>query len=362
MLQEGQIINNVYTVERMLGEGAFAKVYRVNHRVMGRKAMKVFKAVGLKIEDIWKMLEEASTLSQFQHRNIIQVSDANIFELDGALRGYFTMEYIAGGALDRFLNSQNGKFMPMEDAVDIIRQITRGLSVAHSQNPPIVHRDIKPQNILTMMDRDGRRVVISDFGLAKRANPLTLLVSAQGTRIFKSPETFEDRLSDSCAGDVWAIGCTLYLTLTYNFPFVDPGDHDLVDRSTFKRPLLPPSHFNPMVDHSLNEITMRCLAINPKERYQNAMELLKALEQWKHLPSNEDSISIKSTSTNALKGVSSLNKLKAEEMAQQALLLAKHHDKLSEAADLMEEACNKWPDMREEYDYQIMLWRKGIIQ
>ena len=110
LLQDGQWIGNTYQVERFLGEGAFAEVYRVRHRFLGRQAMKVFKATGLTLPEIETMLEEAVLLSQIGHPNIIRVFDANITETPLGMLGYFTMEYIAGGSLDpgRLIGKRTG--------------------------------------------------------------------------------------------------------------------------------------------------------------------------------------------------------------------------------------------------------------
>ncbi|MBN2547795.1 MAG: serine/threonine protein kinase [Anaerolineales bacterium] len=364
LLKDGQVIGQSYTIERFLGEGAFAEVYRVRHRFLGRQAMKVFKATGMSIEEIEQMLQEAVLLSQIHHRNIIQVFDANIAETSKGLCGYFTMEYLAGGSLDHHWKSFGLKLMPVENAVDIVRQASRGIAVGHSEKPPIVHRDIKPQNMLIGYDAGGMRVCVSDFGLAKRANPMTLMVSAKGTRVFKAPETFKDYQKDSCMGDVWALGCTLYLLLTDRFPFGDPGQASLVDDFNFDQPLIPPSQLNIQVDPGLDQIVCRCLAIHPKNRYPSAIQLLADLEKWK--PVEPGSISpakmvITETNKDALGPVSSPNQSEARGMVEKALKLARRADRLSEAADLMEEAFNKWPDLREEYEWQVTLWRRGVM-
>jgi len=110
-----------------------------------------------------------------------QGNDANILEISGATFGYFTMEYIPGGTLERYWCSYENNLMPVEEVIDVIKQACSGLAVAHSENPPVIHRDIKPQNILIGYDSGGMRVKVSDFGLAKRVNPMTLLASAKGT-------------------------------------------------------------------------------------------------------------------------------------------------------------------------------------
>ncbi len=102
------------------------------------------------------------------------------------------MEYVAGGSLDRFWRSYRDKLMPVEQAIEVMKQVCAGIAVAHAEKPPVVHRDIKPQNILVGYDGAGLRVRVSDFGLAKQVNPLTLLVSAKGTLSFKPPESLEN--------------------------------------------------------------------------------------------------------------------------------------------------------------------------
>ena len=105
LLHEGQSIRGTYEVERFLGEGAFAEVYRVKHRFLGRQAMKVFKIIGMTIEETEQMLGEAIILSRIGHPNIIRVFDANVADTSMELRGFFTMEYVAGGSLEQYWRS-----------------------------------------------------------------------------------------------------------------------------------------------------------------------------------------------------------------------------------------------------------------
>src|SRR5437763_14800886 len=97
LLEEGQTVRDTYEVERFLGEGAFAEVYRVKHRFLGRHAMKVYKRVGMNLEEIHEMLGEAILLSRIGHPNIVRVFDANVLEAEKDTCGYFTMENILGG-------------------------------------------------------------------------------------------------------------------------------------------------------------------------------------------------------------------------------------------------------------------------
>ena len=114
LLAENQLINNKWTVERLLGEGAFAEVYRVRHNIFGRQAMKVFKRVGMKIEEVEEILYEPVLLANINHPNIIRVFDADTTETPKGRCCFFTMEYIAGGTLERFWKSFGDQFVPVQ--------------------------------------------------------------------------------------------------------------------------------------------------------------------------------------------------------------------------------------------------------
>jgi serine/threonine-protein kinase len=240
LLREGQNIRDTYEVERFIGEGAFAEVYRVRHRFLGRQALKVFKRTGMTLEEIHGVLGEAILLSRIGHPNIVRVFDANTFESASGICGFFTMENVPGGSLDRFWRSHGASLVPIEMTIEIIRQVCRGIALAHAENPPIIHRDIKPQNILVGYEADGLRARVSDFGLAKKVNPLTLLATAAGTLTFKPPEAFTRAKADSCAGDVWALGVTLYVLLTDQLPFELDPERGWSNKTAFEKKLQPP--------------------------------------------------------------------------------------------------------------------------
>jgi serine/threonine protein kinase len=361
ILEEGQKIRDTYEVERFLGEGAFAEVYRVKHRFLGRQAMKVFKASGMTLSDIEDIMGEAIMLSRIGHPNIVRVFDANTVDTTKGLYGYFTMENVPGGSLEKFWQSYGTSFVPVETAVDLIKQVCRGIALAHREEPPIVHRDIKPQNILVGYEADGLRARVSDFGLAKRVNPLTLLATAAGTISFKPPEAFTDCKGDSCAADVWAIGTTLYLLLADQLPYSFPTDLGWGSRDLFKEAVRPASDLNADVNRSLDRIILRALNIRPEGRYLNAGEMLDALEQWRPgVDQLSDKVSLADMSKSALGGAhSSPNQTAAQTLAKDAFEFKKQ-GRLSDAADVMEEAFNKWPELRQKYAAQVRLWRCGI--
>ncbi len=363
LLNDGQMIRDTYEVERFLGEGAFAEVYRVKHRFLGRQAMKVFKRGGMTVAEIEEMLGEAIMLSHIGHPNIVRVFDANVLETDRGLCGYFTMENVAGGSLEKFWHSHGTQFVPIETTIDLIKQVCRGLSVAHKQDPPVIHRDIKPQNILVGYEADGLRARVSDFGLAKTVNPLTLLATAAGTPAFKPPEAFSDSKGDSCAADIWSIGTTLYMLLTDQLPYTIPADLGWGTRDVFRGGYTPASEINLDADKALDAILAKALHQNAKDRYQSAAEMLDALDAWKPASGQQNKGPLPGSSlmSKSLAGVhhSSPNKIEAEGMAAEALQLKKS-GRLGDAADIMEEAFNKWPQLRGKYANQVKLWRCGI--
>lgn len=362
LLNENQQIGTTYVVERFLGEGAFAEVYRVRHRFLGRQAMKIFKRIGMTQPEIEEMLGEAILLSRIGHPNIVRVFDANTMDTPKGICGYFTMENVSGGSLDRFWRSHGAKLVPIETAVDIIRQVCRGLAVAHKESPPIVHRDVKPQNILVGYEADGLRARISDFGLAKKVNPLTLLATAAGTLSFKPPEAFDQPKGDSCAADVWALGTTLYLLLTDTLPFnVDPDLGWSNDRA-FEAEVTPPSEYNLDVDNKLESIVLKCLHKIPSNRYGTARHLLDALDHWKHVPAKIDVVTRTSSmhSKMILGTHSPPDQEAARQLVRQAIEKARKEGCLMDAADIMEEAFNKSPSLRQKYASQVRLWRCGV--
>ncbi len=362
LLEEGQLIRDTYEVERFLGQGAFAEVYRVKHRFLGRQAMKVFKRVGMSLEEISDMLGEAILLSRIGHPNIVRVFDANILEMQRGTCGYFTMENVPGGSLEKFWRSHGGQFVPIETTIDLLKQVCRGISQAHREKPPIIHRDIKPQNILVGYEADGLRARVSDFGLAKKVNPLTLLATAAGTLAFKPPEAFTQRNGDSCAGDVWAIGATLYLLLTDKLPFEIPADVTWGTKHLFDMPVVPPSQIHPDADGALDKIVLKTLEKRREDRHPTAKELLDALEQWR--PGLQEPVfRVKAHSSEPSKTVQGLPSPADEKDAQELAefsFRARQAGRLAEAADLMEEAFNKSPDLRAKYAHQVKLWRCGI--
>jgi serine/threonine protein kinase len=186
LLTRGQRINSALVVDRRLGEGAFAEVYRVRHHILGWQALKLFKHVASPAATS-RMFDEARILSTLGHPNIIRVFGAGTVQTSEGVRGCITMEYVAGGSLERLAASHAGA-VPVGEATAVLRQAAEGLAVAHERQHPIVHRDLSLANVLITYDESGLRVKVSDFGLAKVTDPGTMAASAQGTVAYMPPE------------------------------------------------------------------------------------------------------------------------------------------------------------------------------
>ena len=271
------------------------------------------------------------------------------------------MEFVAGGTLQDYWRSFGTAFVPSATAVEVIRQVCRGLTVAHGGTPPLVHRDIKPQNLLVGYEGDGLRVRIADFGLAKWVNPLTLFATALGTLPFKAPEVFENPKGDSCAGDVCAVGCTLYLLLTDRLPWRGLGGKS-DEPAARTLGLVSMREFNPKVDPGLERITAKALAWERADRYPDVGPMLVELDAWKpqSAPAEKAKDLNSSVMKTALGPIASPNEARGEQLRKQAMLLALNPTKLNEAADLMEEAFIHLPNLRERFDYRIELWRRWL--
>ncbi len=362
ILDDGEIIRDNFEVERLLGRGGFAEVYRVRHRFLHRRlALKVFKTPIDSLDRLNELLEESRLLTALEHPNIVRLHDAALFAKDGERYGCFSMEHVAGGSLDRYWSAYGARLMPVAEAVDVVLQACRGLAQAHTKQPPIVHRDVKPQNILIGYDGEGLRVRVGDFGLAKAVSPLTLLASAQGTLAFKPPEALDGQ--DSTRADVWGLGTTLYLLLTDRQPFPQLDGRDLGDARRFLRPLRPPSVYNIGVDAALDAIVFRCLAAEPADRYADAAELLGELARWQPDPTSDPFTAQMSSSgpEAPLAKVAAADGSfeRVEDLVREAFHIAKTSGQLDSAADLLERAINRKPELRERYAPRLQLWRRG---
>lgn len=274
------VIADRYTIEAYLGEGSFGAVYRAASSHYGTVAIKLlpFDPACSRQQQI---LQEARTLAQMEHPHVIKCYEIGQ-HLDGVDQyGYIAMEYLAGGTLHAMLDRQVR--IPIDQALTLTAEILEALAFAHSQIPPILHGDVKPENIL-LSDSSPVHAYLTDFGVAQLACEVTGMAPAAGTLFYMSPESLWGYAVP--ASDVFGVGMLLYAMITGVSPFVLPDMTALSDKERRKAIDIsrqtapqPPSTFNPAIEAPLDDIVLRALALDHKTRFHNAGEFLQALQR-----------------------------------------------------------------------------------
>src|SRR5258706_5782464 len=267
-----EMLGERYQLQDPIGRGGMATIYRGLDLHMDRVvAIKVLRDVYSSDPKFVKRFElEAKAASALQHPNIVQVYDYGL--TDG---NYFiVMELVEGTDLRRYLRSRG--VLDVDRAVIIAHDVALGLGAAHRRN--IVHRDVKPQNIL--VGRNGA-IKLTDFGIASvykdlNAERLTTTGMTLGTVQYYAPEQAQGEIVTPAA-DVYALGIVMYEMLTGRPPF--DGDTPVaVAMQHIQDPPTPPSQFNPNIPQPLEEIILRCLEKVPEMRFRDGSQLARALE------------------------------------------------------------------------------------
>ncbi len=280
-----QIAGGKYTIDSLVGSGATGAVYKAQHRDLRRVvAIKVLHPHYQNDLQFMKRFHgEALAASQLDHPNIMRVMDFGQ-EPDGLV--YIVMEFLSGTSLQNVLKESGGNFTK-ERAIGVMMQVCSGLSAAHEQG--IVHRDVKPDNIVIVNSRDDENrpielVKVCDFGIAAlqntRSEDLDLSVGAGyicGTPEYMSPEQARGETADART-DVYACGCTIYELITGRTPFVSENPLETIVHHA-KDPPPPPSQFRKDIDPLLEEVILKSLAKDPKNRQQSARAMRTELKE-----------------------------------------------------------------------------------
>nr|WP_317361191.1 Stk1 family PASTA domain-containing Ser/Thr kinase [uncultured Blautia sp.] len=267
MLNVGVIIGERYEVVGPIGSGGMADVYKaMDHKLNRFVAMKVLKAeFSADTSFIRKFQREAQAAAGLAHPNVVNVFDV------GEDRGvnYIVMELVEGITLKDYI-SKKGK-LTVKEATSIAIQVSMGLEAAHNRN--IVHRDIKPQNII--ISTDGK-VKVTDFGIARVASSNTISTNAMGSVHYSSPEQVRGGYSDY-KSDIYSLGITMYEMVTGRVPF--DGDTTVaIAIKHLQDEMIPPSQYVANLPHSLEEIILKCTQKSPDRRYSTLAELINDLK------------------------------------------------------------------------------------
>jgi serine/threonine protein kinase len=265
-LTAGQILQERYRIEQILGQGGMGAVYRALDLRLNR-ACAVKENLDTALDAREQFAREARFLVLLgKHPSLVQVYDFFV-EPDGVQ--YLVMELIEGDDLETLVARQG----PLSEAqaIEWMSQILDAVEYLHSQNPPIIHRDIKPQNI--RITPQGKAVLV-DFGIAKEYKPRK--VTAVGARAvtpgFAPPEQYSGGTDPR--SDIYALGATFYFLLTAQVP------PEAIERLTNDR-RLEPQQFNPTISPQIELIIQKAMALRPTDRYQSVQEMKQALEQAK---------------------------------------------------------------------------------
>jgi len=273
-----RLLNGRYRLGPRLGDGGMAVVYRGFDSALGRQiAIKVLRdQYAADRTFVARFEREAQSVAALNHPNIINIFDVGFDGDDPNGRGlghYFVMELIDGPDLKDLIRARGP--MPAEEVVAILVQVLAGLGYAHAR--ALVHRDIKPQNI--MLTQDGTAKV-TDFGIAKGLADTTLTDAGfgMGTVHYISPEQARGEPATP-ASDLYAVGVMLYEMLTGVLPFT--GDSTVsVALKHVQEPPLSPKRLNNSIPAPLAAIALRALAKDPNERFASASEMAAALADW----------------------------------------------------------------------------------
>ena len=268
MIKTGMFISDRYEIMDKVGSGGMADVYKAKcHRLNRYVAIKILKPEYSNDKNfVAKFRAEAQSAAGLSHPNIVNVYDVG--DDDGLY--YIVMELVEGITLKRFIERKEK--LEVKEAVGIAIQIAQGMEAAHQNH--IIHRDIKPQNII--ISRDGK-VKVTDFGIAKAATSNTVTQNAIGSVHYLSPEQARGGYSDE-KSDIYSLGVTLYEMLTGKVPFV--GDNTVsVALLHIQSEAVPVRELNPIVPISVEKIVQKCMQKKPERRYLSASELIADLKR-----------------------------------------------------------------------------------
>ena len=268
MLKEGIVLGERYEIISRIGAGGMADVYKAqDHKLNRLVAVKVMKAEFREDTSfVAKFQKEAQAAAKLSHPNVVNVYDV------GEDRGlyYIVMELIEGITLKKYIG-RKGK-LSVKEATSIAIQVSLGLEAAH--NVGIIHRDVKPQNII--ISTDGK-VKLSDFGIAKAINSNTITANVMGSVHYSSPEQVRGGFSDA-KSDIYSLGITMYEMVTGRVPF--DGDTTVaIAIKHLQEEIVPPSIYTPDLPYSLEQIILKCTQKDPARRYLNIGDMIDDLKQ-----------------------------------------------------------------------------------
>lgn len=275
------IVGNKYRLGRILGAGGMGFVHEAEHMALGeRVALKFLRPeCSSTPEHVERFLREAKSLFKIKSDNVVRLLDV---DAPADCAPYLVMEFLEGETLGRVLDRIPRLEVPV--ATEIVRQMCAGLAEAHRLG--IVHRDVKPQNVMLTTRSDGTVLVkLVDFGIAFGAaneltKRLTMTEAVIGTPSYMSPEQLRSARATDERSDVFSVGVVLYEALTGKLPWDAESPGDLIFRQFTEA--VPVDAFPEGVPLAVAKIVIRCLSVDPGERFADAGEVASVLEHYAH--------------------------------------------------------------------------------
>ena len=273
----GKRLDGRYEIHELLGDGGMAVVYRAYDTIDDRMvAIKILKDEFAGNSDFLRRFRnESKAIAVLSHPNIVKVYDVSF----GDRIQYIVMEYVDGITLKQYLDQHKETAVPWKEALHFTTQILWALQHAHEKG--IVHRDIKPQNIMLLQDGT---IKVMDFGIARfaRSETRTMTDKAIGSVHYIAPEQARGDVTDERA-DIYSVGVMLYEMLTGRLPFEADNAVSVAIMQLQANPTLP-RDINPDIPEGLQEITMKAMQKAPSQRYQSAAEMLQDIETFRRNP------------------------------------------------------------------------------
>ena len=264
MAERGTIIEEKYEVLKLIGKGGMSKVYLAMDKNLNKQW--AIKEIERRAYDknnevvVASAMAEANMMKKLDYPSLPRIVD--IIEKEDVI--YVVMDYIEGETLSNILNREGAQ--PQELVIEWAKELCRVLDYLHTQNPPIIYRDMKPANI--MLQPNGN-IKLIDFGIAREYKEQNLADTVSlGTKGYAAPEQFGGKGQTDARTDVYCLGVTLYHLLTGQNPCEPPYE------------IYPIRYWNPRLSSGLEAIIQKCTQLNPEDRYQSCAELLYALNHY----------------------------------------------------------------------------------
>src|SRR5574344_1052355 len=262
MAIEGTVIDGKYEILKLIGKGGMSKVYlamdkRLNKQWAVKEIQKNARDKNNQVV-IQSAIAEANMIKRLDHPALPRIVDI----IDNGNVIYIIMDYIEGETLNSVLKNYGAQ--PQEQVIEWAKQLCGVLDYLHTCNPPIIYRDMKPDNV--MLKPDGSLKLI-DFGIAREYKNENLEDTVNlGTKGYAAPEQFGGKGQTDARTDVYCLGVTLYHLVTGMSPCEPPYE------------ICPIRNWNPQLSGGLEKIIQKCTQLNPQDRYQSCAELMYALD------------------------------------------------------------------------------------